>query len=51
MWCLSSEAREQKQINRNIEKQLLRDKKNQPRELKLLMLGWYKTSIYLFLLK
>ncbi|CAF0766280.1 unnamed protein product [Didymodactylos carnosus] len=39
MCCLSAEAREQKQINREIEKQLRIDKKNQRRELKLLLLG------------
>lgn len=39
MCCLSAEAREQKQINREIEKQLRQDKKNQRRELKLLLLG------------
>ncbi|CAF1557687.1 unnamed protein product, partial [Adineta ricciae] len=39
MCCLSAEAREQKQINREIEKQLRLDKKNQRRELKLLLLG------------
>ncbi|CAF5120410.1 unnamed protein product, partial [Rotaria sp. Silwood1] len=41
MCCLSAEAREQKQINREIEKQLRLDKKNQRRELKLLLLGIY----------
>ena len=45
MCCLSAEAREQKQINREIEKQLRLDKKNQRRELKLLLLGKiYKLS-------
>jgi hypothetical protein len=39
MCCLSAEAREQKQINREIEKQIRMDKKNQRRELKLLLLG------------
>lgn len=39
MCCLSAEAREQKQINREIEKQLRLDKRNQRRELKLLLLG------------
>ncbi len=45
MCCLSAEAREQKQINREIEKQLRLDKKNQRRELKLLLLG--KFAFYL----
>ncbi len=39
MCCLSAEAREQKQINREIEKRIRFDKKNQRRELKLLLLG------------
>ena len=43
--CLSQEAREQKQINREIEKQLRLDKRNQRRELKLLLLG--KSSLFL----
>jgi hypothetical protein len=47
MCCLSAEAREQKQINREIEKQLRLDKKNQRRELKLLLLGMH----FLFLKK
>lgn len=51
MCCLSAEAREQKQINREIEKQLRLDKKNQRRELKLLLLGKFtyfyeKTSFF-----
>lgn len=37
--CGSEEAREQKRINREIEKQLQRDKRNARRELKLLLLG------------
>lgn len=37
--CLSEEAREQKRINTEIEKQLQRDKRNARRELKLLLLG------------
>ncbi|CAF0767053.1 unnamed protein product [Adineta steineri] len=37
--CLSAKAREQKQRNREIEKQLLLDKKNQRRELILLLFG------------
>lgn len=39
--CGSEEAREQKRINREIEKQLQRDKRNARRELKLLLLGNY----------
>ena len=39
MCCSSAEAREQKQINREIEKQLRLDKKNQRRELIVLLLG------------
>ena len=46
MCCLSAEAREQKQINREIEKQLRLDKKNQRRELKLLLLGMHFLSLY-----
>ena len=37
--CLTEEAREQKRINTEIEKQLARDKRNARRELKLLLLG------------
>ncbi|VDO97284.1 unnamed protein product [Soboliphyme baturini] len=37
--CTSEEAREQRRINREIEKQLQRDKRNARRELKLLLLG------------
>ncbi|KHN76548.1 Guanine nucleotide-binding proteinG(q) subunit alpha [Toxocara canis] len=37
--CLSEEAREQKRINQEIEKQLQRDKRNARRELKLLLLA------------
>ncbi|KRY49136.1 Guanine nucleotide-binding protein G(q) subunit alpha, partial [Trichinella britovi] len=37
--CSSEEAREQRRINREIEKQLQRDKRNARRELKLLLLG------------
>ncbi|CAF0826247.1 unnamed protein product [Adineta steineri] len=39
MCCLSAKAREQKQRNREIEKQLLLDKKNQRRELIFLLFG------------
>jgi hypothetical protein len=48
MCCLSAEAREQKQINREIEKQLRIDKKNQRRELKLLLLGNEIFILFLF---
>ncbi|XP_065335972.1 G protein alpha q subunit-like [Cloeon dipterum] len=37
--CLSEEAKEQKRINAEIEKQLKNDKRNARRELKLLLLG------------
>uniref|UniRef100_A0A915JF98 Guanine nucleotide-binding protein subunit alpha n=1 Tax=Romanomermis culicivorax TaxID=13658 RepID=A0A915JF98_ROMCU len=37
--CISEEALEQSRINREIEKQLQRDKRNARRELKLLLLG------------
>lgn len=37
--CQSDEAREQKRINAEIEKQLRRDKRDARRELKLLLLG------------
>ena len=40
--CLSEEAKEQKRINAEIEKQLKQDKRNARRELKLLLLGKYK---------
>jgi hypothetical protein len=50
MCCLSAEAREQKQINREIEKQLRLDKKNQRRELKLLLLGNNEFLRFFFLL-
>ncbi|CAF4359468.1 unnamed protein product, partial [Adineta steineri] len=39
MCCSSAKAREQKQRNREIEKQLLHDKKSQRRELILLLTG------------
>lgn len=43
MACLlSEEAKEQKRINQEIEKQLKNDKRNARRELKLLLLGKYK---------
>ena len=37
--CQSEEAREQHRINREIEKQLKKDKRDARRELKLLLLG------------
>lgn len=37
--CQSDEAKEQKRINAEIEKQLKRDKRDARRELKLLLLG------------
>lgn len=37
--CLSEEAKEQKRINQEIERQLRRDKRDARRELKLLLLG------------
>lgn len=37
--CLSEEAKEQRRINQEIEKQLRRDKQNARKELKLLLLG------------
>lgn len=42
--CLSEEAKEQKRINQEIEKQLRRDKRDARRELKLLLLGEYGPS-------
>ncbi|MCP9259863.1 Guanine nucleotide-binding protein G(Q) subunit alpha [Dirofilaria immitis] len=42
--CLSEEAREQKRINQEIEKQLQRDKRNARRELKLLLLDVSSSS-------
>lgn len=39
--CLSEEAKEQKRINQEIERQLRRDKRDARRELKLLLLGNY----------
>lgn len=37
--CLSEEAKEQKRINQEIERQLKKDKKDARKELKLLLLG------------
>jgi len=42
--CLSEEAKEQKRINQEIERQLRRDKRDARRELKLLLLGEYKKN-------
>ena len=43
--CLSEEAKEQKRINQEIEKQLRKDKRDARRELKLLLLGEYKPCL------
>lgn len=40
--CLSEEAKEQKRINQEIERQLRRDKRDARRELKLLLLGKWR---------
>lgn len=37
--CMSAEAREQRRINQEIEKQIKKDKRDQRKELKLLLLG------------
>lgn len=42
--CLSEEAKEQKRINQEIERQLRRDKRDARRELKLLLLGKFAFS-------
>jgi hypothetical protein len=47
--CLSEEAKEQRRINQEIEKQLRRDKQNARKELKLLLLGNYHTSFIVLL--
>lgn len=47
--CLSEEAKEQKRINQEIERQLRRDKRDARRELKLLLLGEYLYMIFLVL--
>lgn len=44
--CLSEEAKEQKRINQEIEKQLRKDKRDARRELKLLLLGKMLTHDY-----
>lgn len=46
--CLSEEAKEQRRINQEIEKQLRRDKQNARKELKLLLLGIYNISFLVF---
>ena len=40
--CLTEEAKEQKRINQEIERQLRKDKRDARRELKLLLLGRYR---------
>lgn len=45
--CLSEEAKEQKRINQEIERQLRKDKRDARRELKLLLLG-KDTSVVLW---
>lgn len=44
--CLSEEAKEQKRINQEIERQLRRDKRDARRELKLLLLGKFLNFFY-----
>lgn len=44
--CMSDEAKEQKRINQEIEKQLRKDKRDARRELKLLLLGRFKKKLY-----
>lgn len=50
--CLSEEAKEQKRINQEIEKQLRRDKRDARRELKLLLLGeyWQRVKYELYII-
>lgn len=48
--CLSEEAKEQKRINQEIEKQLRRDKRDARRELKLLLLGEYHMIMIMMML-
>jgi len=43
--CLSEEAKEQKRINQEIERQLRRDKRDARRELKLLLLGKFRRDL------
>lgn len=48
--CLTAEAKEQKRINAEIERQLRRDKRDARRELKLLLLGkWMISPLYQFM--
>jgi len=47
--CLSEEAKEQKRINQEIERQLRRDKRDARRELKLLLLGEFSSFFFFFL--
>lgn len=44
--CLSEEAKEQKRINQEIERQLRRDKRDARRELKLLLLGKFRMELF-----
>ena len=44
--CLSEEAKEQKRINQEIERQLRKDKRDARRELKLLLLGKFFASFF-----
>lgn len=50
--CLSEEAREQKRINQEIERQLRKDKRDARRELKLLLLGefnhWFTEKFFFY---
>lgn len=46
--CLSEEAKEQKRINQEIERQLRRDKRDARRELKLLLLGEFSFHIFAY---
>lgn len=48
--CLSEEAKEQKRINQEIERQLRRDKRDARRELKLLLLGEFFPAIIILTL-
>lgn len=43
--CLSEEAKEQKRINQEIERQLRKDKRDARRELKLLLLGKFSAEL------
>ena len=45
--CLSEEAKEQKLINQEIEKQLKKDKRDARRELKLLLLGENRWNFFI----